>query len=267
MSQSWIVVCVDLLGVRAHLVEEDGSSTLQHHRVSGGMILETLREALEGILAQCSKPPRAVSVCLSGLVDPQRGIVLDARRVLWLDLPLAEFISSHFGLPVCLDNEAALIARALDPQGQKRLAVLHSSPALELGLALGGRYHHSLELPSVSLLSLLPHAIAPLSPALTLRQMGLRGDAADAEALDRLETLCQDIREVMFWVIHMLRPKEIWLSGWLSEIGTPLWEKLNRRLLADMPEQAPCSLYLANTDELRLRGAWLHALSRYAQES
>lgn len=261
MSHPLIVACVDPMGVQAHLVE-DGISVLEHQSSCDGMMLETLRQALEGLLAQCDAPPRAVSVCLSGLVDSQRGIVLDARRVLWLDLPLAEFVSAQFNLPVCVDNEAALIARALDSQGQKRLVVLHSSPFLELGLALGGHYHHSLELPSASLLSLLPPAAPPLGRTLALRQMGLRQDEANQEALDKLDTLSQDLSEVIFWTIYMLRPREIWLSGWLSEIGRPLLERLNQRLLNDMPEQATCSMYLANTDQLRLRGAWLHALAR-----
>ncbi|MCS6835724.1 MAG: ROK family protein [Anaerolineae bacterium] len=261
MSQPLLVACIDLVGVQAHLVEE-GTSALEHHSSSDGMMLQTLHQAIDGLLAQCDNAPRAVSVCLSGLVDPNRGIILDARRVLWLDLPLAEFVSTQYDLPVCVDNEAALIARALDPQGQKRLVVLHSNPFLEVGLALRGQYHHSLELPSVSLLSVLPPAAPPLTCALALRRMGLRRDNADEDALDRLDTLSQDLSEVMFWVIHLLRPAEIWLSGWLSDIGSPLLEQLNRRLLNDMPEHASCSLHLANTDELRLRGAWLHALAR-----
>src|SRR6185436_3589997 len=54
----------------------------------------------------------AVGVSLPGLVDPSTGTAVYVPYFKWRDIPIAKTISTAFGLPVIIDNDANAVALA-----------------------------------------------------------------------------------------------------------------------------------------------------------
>lgn len=100
--------------IRVAAYEKDNPTPLTHKRTrSYGKktgIFSRLVKAIETVWP-ANDSVRAIGMASPGPLDPKSGIVLATPNIPeWLDFPLTEKLSQHFGVPAYLDNDANLAA-------------------------------------------------------------------------------------------------------------------------------------------------------------
>lgn len=89
--------------------------------------------------------PEAVGMAIPGPMDTERGVALAASNLGWYEFPVGPVLSSRFGSPVYLENDAN--AAALGEwlfgagQGVSNLLYITISTGIGSGLVFGGRLH------------------------------------------------------------------------------------------------------------------------------
>jgi glucokinase len=109
-------VAVDIGGthIRAAAYETDNTTPLTHERTrSYGKkpgTFDRLVEAIEKAWPQ-GRDVKAISMASPGPLDPNTGVVLATPNIPeWVNFPLTDKLTEHFGVPAYLDNDANLAA-------------------------------------------------------------------------------------------------------------------------------------------------------------
>lgn len=86
-----------------------------------------------------------LGVGVSGLADPATGVNVFAPNLGWRDVPVAEWFSRRFGLPVCLDNNVRAMALGETLFGAGRdahaLAFVYARIGVGAGFVVGGQVY------------------------------------------------------------------------------------------------------------------------------
>lgn len=120
----------------------------------GQAAVDVLLTVVATLQQQAARPLLGVGVGVPGLLDLDRGRVVQSLHLGWNDLPLADVLSARTGLPVHLvnDSQAAALAHFVfaNPERAHHLAVIHVGRGVSAGLVLGGRLHQGSELSGAS---------------------------------------------------------------------------------------------------------------------
>jgi len=109
-------VAVDIGGthIRAAAYESDNITPLTHERTrSYGKQPGTFDRLVKTIEAAWpeDREVKAISMASPGPLDPKTGVVLATPNIPeWVDFPLTDKLTEHFGVPAYLDNDANLAA-------------------------------------------------------------------------------------------------------------------------------------------------------------
>jgi glucokinase len=111
-----IFVAVDIGGthIRAAAYESDNITPLTHKRTRSHAkepgTFDRLVQVIESTWPK-DRAVEAIGMASPGPLDPQTGVVLATPNIPeWVDFPLTEKLSTYFGVPAYLDNDANLAA-------------------------------------------------------------------------------------------------------------------------------------------------------------
>ncbi|HXI18043.1 MAG TPA: ROK family protein [Chloroflexota bacterium] len=239
------------------------------HSASGATAAELVTgvtAALDDLLSSTGAPLSRIGVGFGGPVDFERGAILTSHHVAaWDSYPLVEQLSTRFGVPVILDNDAnagALgEARFGAGMGHPHLIYLNIGTGIGAGLVLNGSIYRG----GNGLAGEIGHITVNASPDARLCPCGKRG-CLEAYASGRSigERAGQPGQEVMAaarrgdlpslaiiqeaaaylglalaGVTNTLDPSAIVIGGGVSEVGeillAPLRVTLRAHLIPGMP--------------------------------
>jgi glucokinase len=111
--------------------------------------LERIASSLEAALAEAGlrrDDLRAVGVCSPGPIDPARGVIPEAPNLPdWHDVPICQYLTSRFGVPTILENDATAAAYGEFVYGAGRgcrhIVYITVSTGIGGGLVLDGRLY------------------------------------------------------------------------------------------------------------------------------
>jgi glucokinase len=152
-----IFVAVDIGGthIRVAAYEQDNITPLTNERTRSlankpgtfDRLVKSIESAWPKILTV-----NAIGMASPGPLDPQTGVVLATPNIPeWIDFPLTEMLSTHFGVPAYLDNDANLAAlgelKFGAGRGHHNLLYLTISTGIGGGVIINDRLlhgHHGL---------------------------------------------------------------------------------------------------------------------------
>jgi glucokinase len=109
-------VAVDIGGthIRAAAYESDNITPLTHKRTRSHAkepgTFDRLVQVIESTWPK-DHSVKAIGMASPGPLDPQKGVILATPNIPeWIDFPVTEKLSEHFGVPAYLDNDANLAA-------------------------------------------------------------------------------------------------------------------------------------------------------------
>lgn len=264
MDNSPALLGLEIGGTKLQLVAGHPDGTIRHrwrHGIDPGAGAEGIRRQLLNWLpeARADFAPRALGVGFGGPVNTRTGRIARSHQVTgWSDVPLADWLHQHAGIPVIVENDANVAALAEARLGNGRgadpLFYVTLGSGVGGGLVLGGRIHHGAppgesEIGHVRLDKAgtrvedrcsgwavdrrIREAIA-LHPGSPLAL--LAGDAAGGEARFLSAALRQEdplahailsewadhLAFALSHVVHLIHPERIVLGGGLALIGEPL---------------------------------------------
>jgi len=107
-------VAVDIGGthIRAAAYETDNTTPLTHERTRSHAQQPGTYDRLVGVIEKAwpqQRSIKAIGMASPGPLDPKTGVVLATPNIPeWVDFPLTEKLSKHFGVPAYLNNDANL---------------------------------------------------------------------------------------------------------------------------------------------------------------
>lgn len=137
-----LVVGIDVGGTKVLAVEVDGAGHVirSAHRETPGRLVDVtlvedaLTDALSDVAA--GRAVGAVGLAAAGFVDSAGERVRFAPHLPWRDEPVRHRLTSRWGAPVVLDNDANCVARAESVHGAARGRT--SAVVITLGTGIGG---------------------------------------------------------------------------------------------------------------------------------
>lgn len=150
-------VAVDIGGthIRAAAYESDNTTPLTHKRTRSHAkepgTFDRLVRAIESAWPE-DRSVRAIGMASPGPLDPQTGVVLATPNIPeWINFPVTEKLTEHFGVPAYLDNDANLAAlgewKFGAGRGHHNLLYLTISTGIGGGVIINDRLlhgHHGL---------------------------------------------------------------------------------------------------------------------------
>ncbi len=278
--------------VVAYLAYLDGRIVAQHH-VAGNdgeaLSTETIFYAINGLLAQQDEPLLCISMGVPGIVDTESGTVVSSRALGWADMALASILQVRYQLPVHINNNTELAARAqrFTRETNCNHVTLLVNRTVEIGFTLGGTvFHHGGDIGNLPLPTHPEHTVTALTPEaiqeqidtlcrqypqseltqlapsyLGLRQAYRHGDEV---AIRVVESLSETLALLYAWIIGLMRPDEIALAGSICDIGDILITLSKKKLYELIPQRHvdTTQLTLAGEDNLAALGAIAYALEK-----
>jgi predicted NBD/HSP70 family sugar kinase len=114
---------------------------LEGHR--GVEALALVYRLVDALAARAQRPLLGIGIGAPGLTEAARGVVNAAVNLGWNDLPLAELLHEHSGLPVFLSNDCHLAALAEHLYGAGKdspaMVVINTGYGIGSGIVLGGQ--------------------------------------------------------------------------------------------------------------------------------
>jgi N-acetylglucosamine repressor len=111
--------------------------------VDGGEALSLVYQLIEQLHNLTDRPLLGIGIGTPGLMDPQKGMVLNAVNLDWRDLPLGDLLRERFGLPIAIANDcqAAALAEFIfnNPENRDNLVLVKAGRGVGAGIVLGGR--------------------------------------------------------------------------------------------------------------------------------
>lgn len=110
-----LTIAVDLGGthIRTAAFQPDSITPVNHHRTrtlaAEGGVFDRVVKAVEAVWV--SGDVNAISIASPGPLDPYTGTILATPNITeWINYPLADNLSKHFGVPAFLNNDANMAA-------------------------------------------------------------------------------------------------------------------------------------------------------------
>lgn len=265
-------------GVLANL---EGQVLVQHFKTVSGeygqAAINSLYEVINGLFVQLDAPLLCIGIGVPGLADTRAGIVRYAPHLGWQDISLAAMVNARFQVPVYLANGTELAALAQfafsNINGINSLATVLVDDSVGVGVVLDGAIYHTggeigqlrttgynktpatngsgeyletfLGWPSVK--SRAATFIDTL-PAEDLTYLNIRRAIIEQHpaALALQDELASYLAQVFAWIIGLLRPDHISLSGSIADLGESFLEravrKTQRLILPDLMKTTAFSL-------------------------
>jgi glucokinase len=139
-------VAVGLVTARGQILHTGRAPMAAHGSAEQGF--RAVLNAMDGVMPHVrAARVRAIGVCAPGWVESERGVLLSATNLpCWRNLPLAQKIEKHYGLPTRLTNDAsaAALAEAKWGAGAKSESIFYVSLGTGIGTAMvreGEIYH------------------------------------------------------------------------------------------------------------------------------
>jgi N-acetylglucosamine repressor len=294
------VIGVSLEGRRIFgvLVNLAGQVTAEHYvdlqELSGENVIILLQQAINGLVAQLDAPLLCIGVGVPGIVHD--GMVRQAESLGWHNVALPQLLYREYSVPVYPGNCAELTALAQFAFGlangdqPRSLATIQVDETVTVGVTLDRvTYHHGADLSGMrvpqpdgsfrrmdSILgwSAVEQRIKDLArvypatqlPVEGLTYMHLRYGAANGDpiALRIYDELSTALAQIFTWVISILRPDHIALTGATAVLGerflNTIIQKLNVQMAGEDLQTVAFSL--AYSDNLSAIGAAALALQR-----
>lgn len=292
-----IGISLDSSHIQGVVANLEGRVLVEHYRAWDGeansqVVHELLAEVINGLLTQLDAPLLCLGIGVPGLVDTRAGIVRYAPHLGWQDVPLADILSKRYGVPAYIANSTELAAMGEyafgNVNGANSLVMVLVDDSVGVGSVLDGAIYHSggeigqlcLEAESDSNLeaylgwSAVKQRAANLQekytqshlPGETLTYLHIRRAIADSDlaALALQDDLARHLAQIFAWVIALLRPDHISLSGPIADLGEGLLacaiDHTKRLVVQDLMRTVTFSLN--NASSLVAIGAVAHTLQR-----
>lgn len=150
-ENSRLLACIDLSGneFRGALVNLRGKIVKRVSVDATGMQDERAVKAsytlLDALINSSRERIIGIGIGTPGLVDSEHGVILDAVRLHWNNLPFREMVEARYGLPVHMinDSQAAALAEHTfgDYRQEQNLVVVKIGEGIGAGILLSGRLH------------------------------------------------------------------------------------------------------------------------------
>lgn len=268
----------------------DGIITAHHYNVllSDDDPLEILKYTINALLTQSDAPVIAIAIGIPGQVD-EAGIVMQSPIKGLDQIALAEHFRETFDIPCYVNNNTALITRMQVKESQQNgsiesLVTVSIGDVIEIGSTFGGNvYQHAGDIARFS----VPNAdyrfgilqwqqvkqrmatIASNNPDSVLNSRKLSYlllrraiHLNEKEAIDLHNELALLLSHIYRWIIGLMRPSDIVLTGSISLLGDSLLESIATNLGEDVSAQdlSKVRLTLAQSEYLSMQGAVIFAL-------
>ncbi|MEE9198955.1 MAG: ROK family protein [Dehalococcoidia bacterium] len=279
MARESILAC-DVGGTRLRvaIAEPDGSvhskrviPTPPNDPAALPLMMREVRDNAEGKIA-------GAVVGIPGPIDYARGKPLRLPNLPnWEGRVSAERLSSDFGIPVCLANDADLAAlgehRYGAGRGSRDMLYVTSSTGVGAGVILDGRLLRGrLSLAEAG------HTIIDRSTGGTVEGLGsgtalarlsgedpasivARAKSGDAEALRCFASVAEAFAVGVFNLMHCFSPEIVVIGGGMSQAGDLLLDPI-RTMLNQCGAKCPSSqaeiVRAKGGDDVGLRGAWVY---------
>lgn len=268
----------------------------------GEDVIESVTDVINGLIAQLDAPLLAIGVGVSGVVNENSGVVHYAPHLGWREIDLSRILREHYDIPVYVANSTALVAMARYVYGPtdevQSFATVRIGGSVGVGIVINGAIYHGggeighLRIAEQSLVDVPPawegrlesflgwryvkqraYAIRREYPASTLprdgeyiRYLHIRQGVAngDPAAIAIQDELSSHLAQVFAWIIGLLRPNHISLTGPIADMGQPFLDQAIARthdlILPDLMQSVTYSL--TETNDLVAVGAIAQALHR-----
>ena len=112
-------------------------------------VIGRVAEAVEIALEQAGSAPEdlaTIGIGAPGVIDRQRGVVVEAVNLRWNDVPLGDMLNERFGVPVVVDNDVNVAVLGEDRLGAGERAAhllgVWVGTGIGGGLILDGKLHY-----------------------------------------------------------------------------------------------------------------------------
>jgi predicted NBD/HSP70 family sugar kinase len=277
-----------ITGVLANLKNE----FVVHHELALnelGRFVESICAVCNALIAQSDAPILAISIGLSGIIDAQKGVVIESKQLGLHDVDLVKQLKAFCDVPIHIANNIELATRAQmlyrSHNETDSLAMVFLRDSIEIGFTWGKTaYHHAGDIshlpfikqhhPQLQYLrwqniralmdekiSLHPDSILHQASA-TYADLRWALFQQDLAAHETLSPIVDALAHLYAWMISILRPDEITLAGAMSQLDRFLLEQLETSLKQALPQYilANVKLTLTESDYLSLQGAVAQAL-------
>lgn len=245
----------------------------EHHETDFEAILNLIYQVANGLIAQLSAELLCVGVGFPGLVDAQNGLIQYSARFNWQNIPLAQALEALLNVSVYIANSTQLASKAqfafreIDREVSSLATIMVDGTVgigfvtREVNMQYGGEIGYLRQINSPSLQERLAwsavqqaaralartHQTAPLAEGVrSYLYLKYHAHAGDPAALALLDQLSDSLAEIFAWVIALIHPDQISLSGKIAELGNPflsqIIEKTGQLVLADLIEQSIFSI-------------------------
>ncbi|MCU0514982.1 MAG: ROK family protein [Anaerolineae bacterium] len=284
-----IGLSIDMHTVEGVLASLNGTVLVRHRIRLGGATgeaaLTLLHHTLNALLVQVDAPVLCVGVGVPGLVNSAAGIVEQADSLGWQQLALAQSLFATCRVPVYCANNTELVTRAHIAYGSASdtLVTVLVNHGVEIGMAAGSTYRHSLDagllLVGRSNLAgtlgadafqqragMLRHIFTASRLGEDMTYVDVRAALRDGDRLANqlVEEISDLLAEVYAWIIALMRPAQVALAGSITDLGGALLERIQQKLYARLPGDAPrqVALTLTSQQHSRMVGAVVLALQQ-----
>jgi predicted NBD/HSP70 family sugar kinase len=299
-----IGVSVDVQRVLGVLSNLDGFVIAEHYAdltdITGDNAIAVIRGVINGLVAQLDAPLLCIGIGVPGIVDVSKGVIRHSASFGWRNVPLSEILSEHYGVPVRIDNNTELAAIAhlttIADENVQNLVMVSINQDLEIGVTLGsGTYHYGHD---IGFMRIAEHRQEDLEPErwqtlqsflgwayvqerirelrdrhkdchlltenptyLDIRYCAAQGDPV---AVALREDLAGHLARLYVWIIGLLRPDHLALTGPIVDFGQLLLDdtavRVESMLCTELVQDVTFSL--AETSHLSARGAVARSIGR-----
>jgi glucokinase len=251
MHEREVVIGADIGGTkiasaRVHLDGEPvvRQCTVLSTRASEGFD-RSLGQVFEAIDQLMDPKVSAIGICAPGPLNPASGVIINPPNLPgWRNINLAEIVRNRYGIPCRIENDAnaAALAETLfgAAKGYRHVVYATLSTGIGTGIIVDGRIYHgkngaagegghvSIDYRSPQLCNCgTPGCIEALASGSALAARGLDPSALDEKTLDEMGA------QLGAWLgslISLLDPEIIVIGGGISQIGEPLFARLQREI-------------------------------------
>jgi predicted NBD/HSP70 family sugar kinase len=154
--RAFFAIGVDVGGlgkIRAVLTDLDGNTLFQNNQevpVNSGpdIVVPCIVRAVEQIILESGLPRDVIGgigIAMMGFIDIAKGVVVFDVNKIWINVPLADLIHQHTGLPTQVVNHSSAIALAEKWCGAGRLldtfVTVNIGVGVGVGMILGGKLY------------------------------------------------------------------------------------------------------------------------------
>jgi predicted NBD/HSP70 family sugar kinase len=234
------------IGVMTNL---DGQIIAQHRSEFTGTefddVYPVLLDVINGLVAQLSAPLLCIGMGVPGVVDNNDRMVAYVPRFGWRNLPLSQILGDHYGVSSYVANDSHLASMALfafaDEPPRGGLATVIVSQTVGVGIVSGNasvQYGSEIGYLRGRDMSTLDERLGWNRVRQRAGELGVEYGSVylqqeklsylhirqgvengDAGAIHLQNELAENVVEIFAWIIALVRPQNIALSGKIADLG------------------------------------------------